>query len=171
MLRRSVSALGALTSDLLCPFVGPKKLSPYGDGVTHLAIYRGRSAYNQFMDQGQQQKSPPAKELTIDEAIAQSTLDELRIAVKQAHGTLAVMQAEMAKLNLLSKARLEDAKRPLLVLQGEYTVDEVKGFTNLLRSLSCKGIVVTIPPGNSITTLDDNDLRALGLVRLGMGQA
>jgi hypothetical protein len=103
--------------------------------------------------------------------LATATREELVAQLQHAIGTMRILKANLDHSNILLKARIESAAKPLVILGGDYSQEEVNQCVQLLRNIGCGAIVLHLAPGNTLVTMDDRDLQNIGLTRLGMGHA
>jgi hypothetical protein len=84
--------------------------------------------------------------------------------------SLKAVELERDMLRIMLSARLEEAAKPVLVFYGkDVSRHDVHRMTEILRELDSDAVVTVMSDGSDLRFLGDEDLRSLGLMRLGLG--
>jgi len=105
---------------------------------------------------------PPHEDLTV-------TREQLIQTILELNQATIALQEQNKMLLEVAKAKVAEATKPLVVLQGSFSVDQAEKLTTLVRDLGGDGVVALVAHGNSIFALSEDELLNLGLMRIGVG--
>jgi uncharacterized protein (DUF1697 family) len=107
----------------------------------------------------------PAMDPPLSES---SERGDLVQALGEALQALKEVKAQRDVLYIVAKAKVAEAKNPIVVVNGSVSVDQAEKLAAMVRELGSDGVIAVLAEGNSLFTLSDADLSNLGLMRVGL---